>query len=244
MGASGLVEIDRKDAASAAASVASSSVVGRRTSERLKKKAEAQVKRLLASPDRPKREGRAAVTTVTAAGSLSLSAAADGIRSWQGIAKWYRRSANKPDPKGEFAREVQAYEVLNAAHCPGVLLCVASRYPYVLLDGVGDRVTKLVVNDIEPLLHTIKTMHSCGVMHLDIRLSNLVRHENRITVIDFTCSVRTRARLSCRALTSSPVIRCWRTRRAMAVVHRAVHRMHSTTRGSCATPLFRSLRMI
>ncbi len=95
-------------------------------------------------------------------------------------------------------REVNAYKVLNAAKCPGILFCVASQYPYVLLDGVGDHVTKLVIDDVQPLLHTLQTMHSCGVLHLDLRLSNFLLVGDRITVIDFTCAVSAqRARSYC-----------------------------------------------
>jgi hypothetical protein len=239
-------------AASAAASGSSDGVVPRR-SRRLAKLKECR-NRVAGTPDRPRRPAAAAAATGGAsAGELALAGAADGLRSWYGVAKWYRRlgGGGGSDLRRAFEREVDAYRVLNAAHCEGVLFCVAAEYPYVLLDGLGDPVTKLVIADVKPLLRTLETMHKCGVLHLDLRYSNLLRRGDSITVIDFTCSVRAPVcRVDCHVLSPltlhllGPSIRYRPKRQVMAVAHRPVHRTRNSPRASSAKTSCRRPRTI
>jgi hypothetical protein len=267
------------DAARAAAATAVAGTTRRSTrvksSESVIQRATRLAARLKGSPDRPKPKSRARVpesasgagSPAAAAAALSAIAPSDDARTWCGVAKWFRRLDSAEELQRAFDCEVNAYSVLNAARCPGVLYCVASVFPYLLLDGVGDKVTKLVHDDIEPLLNIMEAMHTAGVLHMDLRLSNFVRCRGRITVIDFTCSVCAvrwpEASPRCIHARSRPFtpfpspvhvlrlgvavcgFRWWaRVSRATAVARRQVLRTRNTKRASTASSLCQRPRTI
>jgi serine/threonine-protein kinase RIO1 len=71
----------------------------------------------------------------------------------------------------------------------GVLTLLAAEWPCLLLNEVGERVEELLTHDVSSLVAAIRTIHSAGVIHNDLRLSNLIRVRGAIQIIDFTAAV-------------------------------------------------------
>ncbi|CAG8515993.1 2066_t:CDS:2 [Diversispora eburnea] len=88
-----------------------------------------------------------------------------------------------------FEREKNVLKNLdNLLHIPKLLLCNENSLVTVPL---GTKVKNIQKEDIRNIIETLRTVHSRGIVHMDLRADNLIRdNDEKIVIIDWGYSVR------------------------------------------------------